>query len=134
MTDWSKKVHEGLILVDFDGTLAEHEYPSIGPEIPLAIKTCLELKDNGLKLGLWTMRSGRLLEDAVAWCTARGLTFDHVNEAPPEQAEWSTSRKVHGVVIDDHALGCPLKRCFSRRPHVDWKVVRRLLRTRGLLP
>lgn len=130
----SRKIHGGLILVDFDGTLAEHEYPRIGPEIPLAIQTCLELRGNGLKLGLWTMRSGRLLEDAVAWCRERGLEFDFVNEAPPDQVEWSSSRKVHGIVIDDHALGCPLKLHSNRRPHVDWKVARRLLKSRGLLP
>ena len=34
-----------IIAVDFDGTIVEHRYPSIGKEIPFAIETLKKLKE-----------------------------------------------------------------------------------------
>ena len=111
------------ICVDFDGTLAIHEYPKIGEEIPLAVLTCLELQRLGHKLILFTMRDKEELTEAIEWCKIRGLEFWGINENP-EQAEWSVSRKVYAnLYIDDAAYGVPLIHQDSCRPYVDWSKV-----------
>ena len=46
-----------FIAVDFDGTIAEHDYPDIGLAVPGAFKWMREWQDAGAKLMLWTMRS-----------------------------------------------------------------------------
>ena len=72
------------IAVDFDGTIVEHKYPSIGREKPFAIETLLELSSEGHKLILWTARDGELLEDAIRFCKERGLEFYAVNSNYPQ--------------------------------------------------
>lgn len=54
-----------IIAVDFDGTIVEHKYPHIGKEIPFAISTLKRLQAEHHQLILWTVREGRLLEEAV---------------------------------------------------------------------
>ena len=54
-----------IIAVDFDGTIVEHKYPEIGKEIPFAITTLKRLQAEHHILILWTVREGKLLEDAV---------------------------------------------------------------------
>lgn len=113
------------IAVDFDGTLCDHRYPDIGGDAPGAIRWLREFKAAGHRLLLWTMRSGKELDDAVAWCKERGVTFDGIN-ANPGQESWTQSPKVYAhAYIDDAAIGCPLReypRCGSR-PVVDWDIV-----------
>ena len=64
-----------IIAVDFDGTIVEHKYPEIGKEIPFAITTLKRLQAQHHILILWTVREGKLLEDAVEYCRSRGLEF-----------------------------------------------------------
>ncbi|MEQ3238130.1 hypothetical protein AAA231_28790, partial [Bacteroides cellulosilyticus] len=61
-----------VIAVDFDGTIVEHRYPSIGREIPFAIDTLKKLTSEHHKLILWSVREGKLLDEAVAFCRERG--------------------------------------------------------------
>ena len=61
-----------IIAVDFDGTIVEHRYPAIGRELPFAIETLKKLAKEGHRLILWTVREGRLLEEAVQFCRERG--------------------------------------------------------------
>lgn len=97
------------IAVDFDGTIVEHRYPSIGKEIPFAIETLKKLQDQRHRLILWTVREGRLLDEAVAFCRQRGLEFYAVNhDYPEEEAERNGhySRKLKAdLFIDDRNLG-----------------------------
>lgn len=37
-----------IIAVDFDGTIVEHKYPSIGKEIPFAIETLKSCRPNAI--------------------------------------------------------------------------------------
>lgn len=115
------------IAVDFDGTLAEHRYPDIGPPVPGIAYWLTEFRRQGCKLILLTMRSddgpdGPTLTQAVEWCSRLGLVFDHVN-CNPDQDSWTSSRKVYAnIYIDDAALGCPLRQSMrdGGRPVVDW--------------
>ena len=56
------------IAVDFDGTIVTHKYPEIGEEMPFAIDTMKALINEGHKLILWSVREGKLLQEAVDWC------------------------------------------------------------------
>ena len=98
-----------IIAIDFDGTIVEHRYPSIGKELPFAIETLKKLAEEGHRLILWTVREGRLLDEAVAFCRERGLEFYAVNRDYPEEEKNKNnhfSRKLKADLwIDDRNLG-----------------------------
>ena len=92
------------IAVDFDGTIVEHRYPQIGEEIPFATATLKMLINERHRLILWSVREGKLLEEAVEWCRKRGVEFYAVNQDYPEEdiAHTGFSRKVKAdLFIDD---------------------------------
>lgn len=97
------------IAVDFDGTIVEHRYPAIGREIPFAIETLKRLRDEHHKLILWTVREGKLLDEAVDYCRRQGLEFYAVNcDYPEESREHNRHypRKLKAdLFIDDRNLG-----------------------------
>jgi hypothetical protein len=98
-----------IIAVDFDGTIVEHRYPEIGEEIPFATDTLKMLIKDHHRLILWSVREGKLLEDAVNWCRERGVEFYAVNRDYPEETTDNNqhfSRKLKADVwIDDRNLG-----------------------------
>lgn len=112
-----------LIAVDFDGTIVEHRYPEIGPEIPFAIQTLKMLQKEGHRLVLWSVREGKLLEDAVNFCRERGLEFYSVNSNYTEEQtdHQNFSRKLKAdVFIDDRNVGGML----------DWGSIYRIIHYR----
>lgn len=98
-----------IIAVDFDGTIVEHRYPAIGRERPFATETLKKLIKDGHRLILWTVREGRLLDEAVAFCRERGVEFYAVNRDYPEEEKEHNkhySRKLKADVwIDDRNVG-----------------------------
>ena len=97
-----------IIAVEFDGTIVEHKYPAIGREIPFAIETLKKLRDDRHKLILWSVREGKLLQEAVDFCRERGLEFYAVNKDYPEEEQEHKhySRKLKAdLFIDDRNLG-----------------------------
>ncbi len=97
-----------IIAVDFDGTIVTHAYPEIGKPIPFAIETLKKLQnEDHHQLILWTVREGKLLDEAVEYCRARGLEFYAVNANYPEETpENCPSRKINAELwIDDKNLG-----------------------------
>ena len=98
-----------IIAVDFDGTIVEHRYPAIGEEIPFATETLKMLIRDHHRLILWSVREGKLLEDAVNWCKERGVEFWAVNRDYPEETTENNqhfSRKLKAdLFIDDRNIG-----------------------------
>ena len=97
-----------IIAVDFDGTIVEHRYPAIGAEQPFAIETLKKLAEERHKLILWSVREGKLLDEAVEYCRKRGLEFYAVNSNYPEETRKhdTYSRKLQAdLFIDDRNLG-----------------------------
>lgn len=98
-----------VIAVDFDGTIVEHRYPEIGPEVPFAIDTLKMLIKDRHRVILWTVREGELLDEAVNWCRERGVEFYAVNRDYPEELAENNqhfSRKIKAdYFIDDRNLG-----------------------------
>ncbi|MBR1410949.1 MAG: hypothetical protein IJ580_07625 [Prevotella sp.] len=98
-----------IIAVDFDGTIVEHKYPEIGEELPFATETLKMLIRDHHRLILWSVREGKLLDDAVEWCRERGVEFYAVNRDYPEETTDNNphfSRKLKvDMFIDDRNLG-----------------------------
>ena len=108
------------IAVDFDGNIVEHRYPEIGKERPFAVETLKRLINDRHRLILWSVREGKLLDDAVEWCRARGLEFYAVNKDFPEETTKHPqySRKLKAdLFIDDRNVG----------GIADWGVIYRMI-------
>lgn len=95
------------IAVDFDGTIVEDNYPSIGKPQLFAFDTLKKLQEKGHRLILWTYRHGVTLDEAVDFCKEKGVTFYAVNKSfPEEKFESNYSRKINAdVFIDDRNFG-----------------------------
>jgi hydroxymethylpyrimidine pyrophosphatase-like HAD family hydrolase len=97
-----------VIAVDFDGTIVEHEYPKIGKPIPFALDVLKKLQQEEHHiLILWTMREGRLLQEAVDYCEKNELKFYAYNKNyPEEEFQEGDSRKLAAdLYIDDRNVG-----------------------------
>lgn len=123
-----------IIAVDFDGTCVTHEYPKIGKENEGCVDVLKDLVREGHKLILYTMRSGKYLEDAVGWFKERGIPLWGINENPT-QSTWTKSPKIYAnLYIDDAACGCPLIYNESEgRPFVDWNTIKIMLLANGII-
>jgi len=95
------------IAVDFDGTIVDHEFPEIGKEKLFAFLTLRELNKKGARLILWTLRTGKELDEAVEYCRKNGVEFYAVNKNYPEEVVNDTvSRKIDAdIYIDDKNIG-----------------------------
>lgn len=96
-----------IIAVDFDGTLVHDEFPQIGKPFIHRMDCIKALQKRGHQVILWTCRTGKHLDDAVAFCADYGVVFNAVNENLPEiQAAWGgDTRKVYcDYYIDDKSL------------------------------
>lgn len=97
------------IAIDFDGTIVDDRYPDIGREKPFAIEVLKKLIEERHRLVLWTVREGRLLDQAVEFCRKRGVEFYAINRDYPEEEKEHNrhfSRKLKvDLFIDDRNLG-----------------------------
>jgi len=112
------------ICIDFDGTIVDHTYPSIGQPVPQALEWMTKWFDAGAFLILFTMRSDKSLQEAVDYLTTNNVKLFGINNNPT-QCTWTASPKAYAhVYVDDAAYGCPLVEIptFNRRC-VDWSVV-----------
>lgn len=97
-----------IIAVDFDGTIVEDKYPEIGKAKLFAFETLKQLQNDGYRLVLWTYRSGKMLDEAVAFCQKNGIEFYGINNSyEGENFDPQTqSRKINAdIFIDDRNLG-----------------------------
>jgi len=137
--------------IDFDGTVVTHAFPHVGKDIG-AIPVLKKLTDAGHQLILFTMRSdrsekkdtgdptimdvtGNFLTDAVNWFKENNIPLYGI-QSNPTQKNWTTSPKSYAeIMIDDSALGCPLKfdKNISHRPFVDWEKVEQVLTNDGII-
>ena len=101
------------IAVDFDGTLCEYAFPSIGKqnkEQKVLMDILIKLREDGHQIILWTNRGDnddyKVLSEAIEWCRLQGLEFDAVNENVPNQKKISgySPKIMADYYIDDKAL------------------------------
>lgn len=138
------------INIDFDGTCVTHSFPEVGKDIG-AVPVLKRLVENGHQLILFTMRcdeqeeqvfengykihGGNFLTQAVEWFNNNDIPLYGI-QSNPSQTSWTTSPKSYAqLMIDDSALGCPLKfdPDLSERPFVCWETVERYLENTGVL-
>jgi len=139
------------INIDFDGTCVTHSFPEIGKEIG-AVPILKKLIEKGHQLILFTMRSnqitftdlpegwvpdteGNFLNKAIQWFLDNEIPLYGL-QTNPTQSKWTGSPKSYApLMIDDSALGCPLKydEKLSNRPFVDWEEVEKMLIKRNIL-
>ena len=96
------------IAVDFDGTIVDDAYPSIGKPKIFAFETLKKLQSEGYRLILWTYRQGQSLQEAIEFCKKKGVEFYSVNSSfEGELFDSETqSRKIDAdLFIDDRNLG-----------------------------
>ena len=103
--------NQTVVAVDFDGTVAVTDYPTIIRPIKENIKFIKKLAYLGAILVLWTCREGQELEDAVNFCELQDLHFPYVNENPPFRIEkYGTNPRKIGAdyYIDDKSIIPPV--------------------------
>lgn len=96
-----------IVAVDFDGTIVKDAFPNIGEINAGTVNYLHYLKSQGVKLILWTCRSGELLEQAVDVCSKIGLDFEAINDNLPEIVEkyGNNSRKIFAdIYLDDRGF------------------------------
>jgi len=100
----------------------------------MKLKTEDLLKTKRHNLILYTMRSGKQLEEAVSWFKENEIELYSI-QWHPGQKDWTQSNKCYAqLYIDDAALGCPLvQQEFPKRPYVCWDSVRSILVEKGLI-
>lgn len=100
--------HSLIIAVDFDGTIVDDAYPSIGKAKIFAFETLKQLQKDGHRLILWTYRHGKTLDKAVEFCKENGIEFYAVNKSYPEEniSDPKNPRKLNAdLFIDDRNVG-----------------------------
>jgi len=115
------------LCVDFDGTCVTHDYPRVGKDIG-AVPVLKRLVKEGHQLILWTMRSGKELNDAIEWFKDNDIELYGIQENPTQKS-WTSSPKAYAqIYIDDAALGAPLlmDSSMSNREFINWKVVEQM--------
>lgn len=92
-----KKLFPPILAVDFDGTLVENKFPSIGNPDWVVSGAVRAYQEMGWKVILWTCRTDEMLQDAVNFCKETlGIEFDAVNDNLPEVQSYfgGNTRKV----------------------------------------
>lgn len=87
------KYNSIVIAVDADGTCFTHDYPKIGRDIG-AVPVLKQLTDNGHKLIIFTMRSGKELNDVMEWYKENNIPVYGVQENPTQKS-WTSSPKAY---------------------------------------
>ena len=143
-----EKRKKGLTInIDFDGTCVTHDFPLIGKSIG-AEKVLKRLVDNGHQLILFTMRAdkedstfnssalkaeNKFLSEAIKWFEDNSIPLYGIQKNPTQSAWTSSPKSYANLMIDDSALGCPLKVDIelSTRPFVCWKTIEFMLESMG---
>lgn len=107
-----------LIACDFDGTLVEHDYPCIGKEKPLAIKTLQDLIIAGHQIILWTCRDGEDLMEAMRWLENNGVYVSAANKNIDESLSYGHNKVFAHYYFDDRSFP----------PFPGWAEVRRVFK------
>lgn len=95
------------VAIDFDDTIVENAYPKIGKPKLFAFETLIALQKKGFRLILWTVRTGKELDEAVEFCKQHGIVFYAVNSNYPEETfDPTVARKIEAdIFIDDRNIG-----------------------------
>lgn len=96
-----------VIGVDFDGTLVEESFPTIGALKQEVVEFINKAKSLGHLIIIWTARSGEPLKEATDFLNKNNINYDYINDNP--ECEWARrgeqGRKIFcDIYLDDRAL------------------------------
>lgn len=108
-----------IIAIDFDGTLVKNKFPEIGEINPHVWGAALRAKAEGIKIILWTSRTGDVLNEAVQFCADYGLTFDAINDNIPEVKAlgWDARKVFATLYVDDRSGTIDFDGSFAQLTH-----------------
>lgn len=108
-------IMQKIIAIDFDGTLCDHQFPSIGPMKPGARDAVARLKSLGFYIIIWTCRTCHwnyevfggdptthtfdrpAVKDMIAWLAANEIPYDEIDDG-------SRGKPLADLYIDDKAI------------------------------
>lgn len=107
--------HAKIVAVEVDGCLVTNKWPEIGEPIEEVISRYRLERSHGTRFILWSCRSGHRLDEAVAWCSDHGISFDAINEPLPEllAAFAGNPRKVFADEYWDDRAVCMPRSCMD---------------------
>jgi hydroxymethylpyrimidine pyrophosphatase-like HAD family hydrolase len=96
-----------VVAIDFDGTIVEDAWPTIGKLKPGALDVIKRLRDNGDDIVIWTCRKEKDLSDAIKFLDQNDIPYNAVNENVESiKLDFSPFPKIYyDVLIDDKNLG-----------------------------
>ncbi len=104
-----------------------NDFPYMGKPVPYAIVTLKKLIKKECKIILYTMRSGKYLDEAEDYLHSNNIELYGIN-INPKQNEWTSSPKAYAhLYIDDAAVGCPLIYGEHIKPYVDWLKIQKII-------
>lgn len=101
------KIPKRIIVIDFDGTIVECDYPNIGKIRNNARHYINKLHSEGYGIVINTCRSGLAEADAIHFLRDNGIRYDYINCNFPHLIEkyGQDCRKISGdVYIEDRCL------------------------------
>lgn len=118
------------IYLDFDGTVVEHQYPSIGKYNTGCFEVLEKLEKGGNKIILNTYRADCAdvtLQEAIKYIESQSkISLHHIEQRKimPSPWNWEDFRMRDLIFIDDICLGIPLKISETNgNKIVDWKAI-----------
>ena len=100
-----------VLAIDFDGTIAQTEFPLIIGLMPHAKEVLTTLHDEGHIIVINSCRINKPAEMMQQFLDEHGIPYHHINENPPHRTKMydGDSRKISAdIYIDDHNLGCKM--------------------------
>lgn len=131
-----------LILLDFDGTVTEHEFPAIGRFNPRAMEVIKLLKDNGHTIVLNSIRcnvGGASLEKALEYINLHPeieVEIDGHTEKKIYSHPWDLEKALRDgeLHIDDQSLNAPMRQAAMTSGYMfDWVEAEKQLREHGII-
>lgn len=116
------------IYLDFDGTVVEEEYPTIGKYNEDSLETVRKLQDAGHEIILNTRRAdfnNSTFEEAIEYLNASDkinkITNIQEYKIEPDYWDWKIHKRDNELYIDDITPGIPLIPTGKYYKKVDWK-------------
>jgi len=129
------KIHNRpqLIALDVDDTLFTEKLYYTGEDLG-SEKTLRRLVAEGHKLMLFTRREDKDLIDVLRWFKFKNIPLVAINSAPFDYLDDRNIRKPpFDILIDDKALGAPMRKTVDDRWVINWTKVEEMLEELGIL-
>jgi hypothetical protein len=120
------------IAFNFDNAVVKDKFPSLGEEIPGAIRV-LSLIQKKNYLILFTTREGDQLEEAIHFLRRNGIDLYGINDNPGHFIGHDSMKPFYHLLIDSKAIGAPLIQIKKGRGYINWSLIEKYLWEKGVI-